>query len=342
MDDETIVAARRIPKLAGDAAAAILLTLLGEDEAAAILGVLEPDEVRRVGAAMLDVAQVSAADVEVALEMFVERSRSITGLGLDAQPRVRSVMTAALGDVRASTMLASIAPQTSSAVLEKLRWLDAEAISAILASEHPQVGALVIACLTPENAAAALAPLNEDLQADLIYRAASLAKVNAGALADLEQLLDRYASSRGSAAPVQMGGRSDAAKIVTRLAKGADQRVLKSLKKRDKQLAQEIEDDMFVFDDLLAMDAKNMGALLRLVDAATLTLALRGAPPATIDKMLGCLSARAADSIRDEMAESPPAKRAEVEEAQKQIAATARSMAADGSLMLGGKSDDYV
>jgi flagellar motor switch protein FliG len=326
----------------GDAAAAILLTLLGDDEAAAILGALNPDEARRIGIAMLGVAQASAQDVETALDMFVDRSRSITGLGLDAEPRVRSVFNAALGNARAGNILTDIAPQTSKAVLEKLRWMNTDAIAAALAGEHPQVGALIVACLAPEIAAAALSSLDEERQSDLIYRAASLGNVNAAALIDLEALLDHYGATPASGAPIRIGGRSDAAKIVTRLPKGIDQRVLKRLKKRDRMLAQEIEDDMFVFDDLAALDVKNLGSLLRSVDTPLLTLALRGAASTTVEKMLGCLSARAAQTIRDEMAEAAPAKRAEVEEAQKAIAAIARQMGESGDINLGGKNDDYV
>ena len=329
-------------KVDGDAAAAILLTLLGEAEAAAILGALNPAEARRIGVAMLGVATASAADVEAALDMFVNRSRATTGLGLDAAPRVRSVFKAALGNVRAENILTEIAPQTSASALDKLRWMSTDAIAAALTGEHPQVGALILACLTPEMAAQSLAKLDEEQQSDLIYRAASLGSVNAAALDELEQLLDRYVLVSATGAAVKVGGRSDAAKIVTNLPKGIDQRVLKRLKKRDKTLGQEIEDDMFVFDDLAALDSKNMGALLRSVDTQMLTLALRGASPATVEKMLACLSARAAETIRDEMAESAPAKRAEVEAAQKEIAAVARRMSEDGEVNLGGKNDDYV
>jgi flagellar motor switch protein FliG len=329
-------------KVDGDKAAAILLTLLGEVEAAAILGALDPDEARRIGIAMLDVARASAADVETALDMFVTRSRATTGLGIDAVPRVRTVFTAALGNIRAENILTEIAPQTSAGVLEKLRWMRVEAIAAALDAEHPQVGALILACLTPEVAAQALAKFDEERQSDLIYRAASLRSVNAAALGDLEHLLDRYATAGRGGASVRIGGRSDAAKIVTKLPKGTNQRVLKRLKKRDKMLGQEIEDDMFVFDDLAALELKDLGALLRAVDAQVLTLALRGAAASTVDKMLGCLSGRAAETIRDEMAESAPAKRAEVEAAQKDIAALARRMAEDGDINLGGKNNDYV
>jgi flagellar motor switch protein FliG len=326
----------------GDAAAAILLTLLGEAEAAAILGALNPDEARRIGIAMLGVASARAADIEAALDMFVERSRATTGLGLDPTRHVRAVFNAALGNVRAENILNEIAPQTSAGVLEKLRWMRVDAIAAALGNEHPQVSALILTCLTPEAAAAALAGFDDERQSDLIYRAASLHSVGADALVDLEQVLDRYVGVVGAGAAVKLGGRGDAAKIVTKLGKGDDQRVLKRLKKRDKAMAQDIEDDMFVFDDLGALDAKNMGALLRAVDTQVLTLALRGASIATVDKMLGCLSGRAAETIRDEMAESAPTKRADVEAAQKEIAGLARRMADDGDINLGGKRDDYV
>lgn len=328
--------------LSGDTAAAILLTLLGEDEAAAIVGTLDPGEVKRIGSAMLDVASADTASIETALDMFVVRSRAISTLGIDAKARVRTVMATALGNVRADNILASIAPQASRAVLEKLAWINAAAISAALTAEHPQVGALILACLTPEAAAEALAALDEDTQTDLIYRAARLGSINPAALADLDHLLETYAETPSAAPAIRIGGRSEAAKIVTKLARPNDKRVLRNLKKRDRELAQAIEDDMFVFDDLVAMDAKNMGELLRAVDTALLTLALRGAKPATVDKMLGCLSARAAQSIRDEIAEAQPVKRAEVEGAQRAIAASARAMAEDGSLNLGGKNDDYV
>ncbi len=326
----------------GDAAVAILLTLLGENEAAAILGVLSPDEARRVGVAMLDVAQASADDIGAALDLFVARSRAMTGLSLDPGPRVRSVFTAALGNVRAENILTQIAPESSAAVLEKLRWMSGDALAAALHGEQPQVGALILSCLTPEIAAQALAGFDEDAQSDMIFRAASLGTVSRDALTELEQLLDRYGKTPQGGASVKLGGRSDAAKIVTKLPKGSDQRVLKQLKKRDRMLAQEIEDDMFVFDDLAALDTKNMGALLRAVDTQVLTLALRGAAPATVSTMLGCLSARAAQTIRDDMAESAPAKRADVEAAQKEIAAQARRLAEDGTITLGGQSNDYV
>ena len=129
---------------------------------------------------------------------------------------------------------------------------------------------------------------------------------------------------------------------MNKMAKADGERVLKGLKKRDKILGQQIEDEMFVFDNLMDLNDKNLGALMRTVDSAILTLALKSAQPALVERMFACMSARAAQTIRDEMEERGMVKRIEVEEAQKAIIAMARQMAAEGTIMLGGPGDDYV
>jgi flagellar motor switch protein FliG len=141
---------------------------------------------------------------------------------------------------------------------------------------------------------------------------------------------------------MKLGGKYDVAKIVNNMKKASGERVLRAVKKQDKVLGQAIEEEMFVFDNLIALDAKNLGALMRSVDASILGLALKGAGDGLVAKMLASMSARAAESIRDEMAESGLVKRAEVEEAQKAIIAMARKLAAEGTIMLGDAGDDYV
>ena len=123
---------------------------------------------------------------------------------------------------------------------------------------------------------------------------------------------------------------------------GSDKTIIRTLGKVDKQLAQKIEDEMFIFDDLDELDEKNLGILLRNIENDVLVVALKGADEALREKMLGCMSARAADSIRDEMAERGPMRLAEVHEAQKEVLATGRRLADAGTLMLAGRGDDYV
>ena len=110
----------------------------------------------------------------------------------------------------------------------------------------------------------------------------------------------------------------------------------------DKGLAREIEDEMFVFDNLMSVDEKGLGTLLRTVDNDVLVVALKGAQPALRMKMLGCMSSRAAQSIQDEIAAKGPLRLAEVQDAQKEILTVARKLADAGTIMLGGKGEDYV
>jgi flagellar motor switch protein FliG len=141
---------------------------------------------------------------------------------------------------------------------------------------------------------------------------------------------------------MKLGGKSEIAKIVNAMPKTSGDRILKTVKKRDRIVGQEIEDEMFIFENLSDLDAKSLGAVLRTVDAQTLTLALKGASDALVDKALGSMSARAAQSIRDDMADRGPTKRAEVDEAQKQIILVVRQMAEDGTVTLGSGGEDYV
>jgi len=174
-----------LPAIEGSAAAAILLMLLDESEAATILKQLDPDEVRQLAKAMFDTANASEQQIGQALDRFVTRSRDVSALAIGADTRIRTVINEAVGNVRADNILAAVAPQRSAASLEMLRWMDVDAISGLLASEHPQVGALILSVLVPDVAARAIETLDELLQADLVLRAAMLTSVPAAAIEDL-------------------------------------------------------------------------------------------------------------------------------------------------------------
>ncbi len=326
----------------GSAAAAILLMLLDESEAAAILRHLGPEEVRQLAKAMFDTASATESEIDQALDRFVTRSRSVSALAVGADTRIRTVINQAVGNVRADNILAAVAPQSSAASLEMLRWMDVDAISALLASEHPQVGALILSVLVPDVAARAIETLDEGLQADLVLRAAMLNAVPAAAIEDLEAVLAAANVGGQRVAKQPIGGPSDVAKIMKVMPRHLSERTIRALKKHDRQLAQTIEEEMFVFDNLRDLDMRSLGTVLRGVDAAQLALALKGADEAMADLCLSTMSKRASETIRDEMAEMTMVKRADVEEAQKSIMQVVRQMAAAGEIVIGGGADDYV
>ncbi len=326
----------------GSEAAAILLMLLGDDEAADVLSRLEPGEVQHLGAAMFNVADVSEAQVENVFDQFCGRARKRTTIGFGAAPRIRNVMERALGAERAETVLARITPPTDSRALDALRWMDAKTIAALIEHEHPQIAALVLAHLDPPVAADVLQLLPLDTQPAVIHRVATLETVTQEALDELEKILVREVTRTSSTPATARGGAAEAAKIMNNTRPGTDQRIIRQLAKVDKKLAQTIEDEMFIFDNLIDVDEKNLGTLLRNVENEVLVIALKGADEKLREKIFGCMSSRAADSIRDEMEERGPMRLAEVLEAQKEVLATARRLADAGTIMLGGRGDDYV
>jgi flagellar motor switch protein FliG len=330
-------------KIAGSSAAALLLMLFSEDEAAEILSRLEPDEVRQLGYAMYDVADVEVSEVNMALDHFVRKAKGRTTIGYGASKHIRGAMVKALGPERADNMLARITPPTRSSKLAMLKWMDSKEIYAVIENEHPQIMAIVLAHLDGPGAGAVLQYLTPELQEDVIYRIATLGPVSAEALDELEELFNaRDMQSRSGGATTQRGGATEAAAIMNNIRKDYEQRISKALAKRDRQVAQQIEDEMFVFENLLDLDDKNLGGLMRTIDAQILVVALKGASEVLRTRILSAMSQRAAQSIVDEMEERGPMRLAEVMEAQRAIIAEARKMADQGTIMLAGKGDDYV
>jgi len=184
--------------------------------------------------------------------------------------------------------------------------------------------------------------LPAEAQEDVIYRVATLGPVSIEALDDLEALIESRSAGGRTSSTTKRGGTSEAAAIMNNVRKDHEQRIIKALNKRDKAVAQSIEDEMFIFENLLDLSDKNLGTLMRAVDAAILVVALKGASDALRNKILGSMSQRAAQSIQDEMEERGPMRLAEVLDAQKQVIAEARRMADEGTIMLGGRGDDYV
>jgi flagellar motor switch protein FliG len=334
--------ARAKPAIDGASSAAILLMLLDESEAATILKHLDPEEVRKLAKAMFETANASENQIEEALDQFVSQSRGVSTLAVGADTRIRTVIHEAVGNVRADNILAAAAPQRSAASLEMLRWMDIDAIAALLANEHPQVGALILSVLVPDVAARAIETLDENRQADLMLRAAQLTAVPAAAIEDLESVLANANADGQRVVKQAIGGPGDVAKIMKMMPKQLSERTIRALKKQDKALAQTIEEEMFVFENLRDLDKRNLGTVLRSVDAAQLAVALKGTDADMIDLCLSTMSQRASETIRDEMAEMTMVKRADVDDAQKAIMQVVRQMAADGSIVLAGAGDDYV
>ncbi len=324
--------------------AAVLMMVVGDEEAAAILQKLDPEEVRQLGTAMMNVADVSEWEMAQVLDDFTGRAQERSAIQFDPRPKLESVVTKALGPERASTILARILPPEPNESIATLQWMDATEIAAMLEEEHPQIAAVLLAHLEPTIAGQVLEMLPEAVQPQVLRRVAKLGPVTPEALATLTALLERHSGQPRRVAGVQMGGTREAAKIMSSVRKITEQKVMPKLAKLDREVARAIEEAMFVFDNLLELDDKNMGTLLRNIESDILVRSLKGADEAARNRFLACMSSRAADTIRDEMEARGPMKLAEVLEAQKVMIAIARQLVKDGTIMMPGSGgdDDYV
>lgn len=324
--------------------AAVLMMLVGEEEAAAILQKLDPEEVRDLGRAMFTVADVSEAEVEQVLDDFVFKARGRSSVVFDPKPQVEGMMTRALGAERAGSVLARIVPPEANARLEQLQWFEPEEIAAMLAEEHPQIAAVLLAQLDAEIAARVFDHLPQDAQPQVLRRVAKLGPIPPEAIETLRTMLAKRAGGARRPVGLQLGGTREAARILAGARKVTEQRVMPKLAKIDREVAKAIEEAMFVFDNLLELDDKNLSTLIRSVDSDVLVKALKGVEEDVRSRFLGCMSSRAADGIRDEMEARGPMKLAEVLDAQKVMIAITRGLVKDGTLQMPGKGgdDDYV
>jgi flagellar motor switch protein FliG len=323
--------------------AAVLMMLVGDEEAAAILQKLEPEEVRQLGKAMFAVADVAEPQVEDVLDEFVGKAKDKNTIGFDPRPQIETMMTKALGADKAENVLSRITPREEACGIELLDWLDATEIAGLVRDEHPQIAAVVLANVEPAIAGQVIEQLPDAMQADVVHRIATLGPISGEAIEMLRDLLDRRSGAGRAPAAMQVGGAKEAAAIMNATRKATEQRVMPRLAKISKETAKAIEDEMFVFEHLFGLDDKSMGTLLRGVEADVLVLAMKGVEEAQRGKFFGAMSARAADGIKDEMEARGPCKLSEVLEAQKTILGIARQMAKDGAIRLaGGGDDDYV
>ena len=329
-------------ELTGTQKSAILMMLLGEDEAAEILKNLSPREVQHLGGAMYSVQGVEQNTVNAVLDEFLAIIKQQTSLGLGAGNYIRNVLTKALGGDKAQSVLSRITPASSERPIEILDWMDARAISELILDEHPQIVALIISYLDYGLAADVLGLLPIELQPEVVRRIATLETVQPDAVRELERVMQQKFQANTTLRASQIGGVKAAAKIMNFTKTAMEQRIMKDIKKENKDLMQSIQDNMFVFDSLVISDERSLQTLLRAIDAELLVLALKGADEVLREKLFSCMSTRAAANIKDEMEALGPVRLTEVQEAQKQIIAVARKMSDDGTIVLAGRVGDEM
>jgi len=322
--------------------AAVLMLLLGEQQASEIIRFLNPKEVQALGGAMVSVADLSQEAVNIVLDEFVATLKKQTSLGLGTGDYVEKVLKRALGEDKAASVLSRIMPGQGSKGLEILKWMDARSIADMIRGEHPQVVAIILSVLEYDVAADVMSFLPSESRPEILQRVASLETVQPSAMEELEAIMKKQFASNSSAKSSSFGGVKAAAKIMNFVKVDLESSIMGGLGSLDPDLMQKIQDNMFTFENLSGVDNRGIQTLMRNVEPDLLMTALKGAPEYVKEKFFDNMSARARIMFIDEMEAKGPLRITDVEEAQKKVIRIARKLSDAGEMMLAGRGDDFV
>lgn len=325
-----------VDKLEGVEKAAILLLSLSEEDAAQILKHLEPKQVQKVGIAMAQLDDLSQDKISAVHSLFIEQIQDYSTIGFQSEDFIKKALTAALGEDKAATLLDQIILGGGAKGLDSLKWMDSKQVANIIRNEHPQIQTIVLAYLAPDQSAEILSQFSDKVRIDLTMRIANLEEVQPAALQELNEIMEKQFAGQAGAQAAKMGGLKAAAEIMNFLDTNIEGQLMDAMREHDEEMAQQIQDLMFVFDNLIDVDDRAIQAILREVQQDSLMKAIKGADDALKEKILKNMSKRAADMMADDLEAMPPIRVSEVETAQKEILAIARRLADAGEIMLGG------
>ena len=327
-----------VGKMTGPKKAAILLLALGEDAAADVMKNLEEAEIQQVGYYMSRFTDVSPEELDIVLEEFYRNSvMADEGVNISSSPDfVKNALTKALGADRAKELSDNLRAGEEEAGLEALRYAEPIMISNYIRTEHPQTIALILSYLkNAEQSSAVLRDLPESIQADILYRMAVIESIPPGVISEMNEVLTEEMKTAGSMA-ASVGGVEPVAEILNSVDKATETRILSSIEETNPDLAEQIRELMFTFEDMALIDAKQMQLVMKDVDQADMVLALKTASDAVKELIFSSMSSRAAEMVREDLENLGPAKLSDVEASQQKIIKVVKKLEEAGTIIIAG------
>ena len=320
--------------------AAIMLMSMGEEEASEVFKHLLPKEVQRLGETIAKLKAVPRERYEAVVENFLKLAEAEHLLVADSDEYVRSVLRKALGEEKASLLLERILAGNDVTGIESLKWMEAQSVAELLRNEHPQIVAAILVHLEYDQTSQVLKLLPDRMRNEVLMRVATLDGIQPAALKDLNEVLSNVLSGSDRARKSQLGGVKSAAEILNMMGSSVETSVLDYIRESDGDLAQNIMDNMFTFDDMIKLDDKAIQMVLKEVQSESLVISLKGATPELRERIFKNMSSRAAETLREDLETRGPVRVTDVEAEQKEMLKIVRRLVEEGEISLGGGSDD--
>jgi flagellar motor switch protein FliG len=324
--------------------AAVLMVQLGKERSAAVLSAMREGEVEEITAEIARLDAIDAATAQRVMEEFEEivvahRYYSRGGLSF-----AREVLEASMGADKARDILERLNASLTEMPFQFLRRADARQIITFLQDEHPQTIALVLSHMGSEQAAIVLGGLAPELQAEVAHRIAIMDRTSPENVKLVEEIFEKKLSTILSQSESStVGGLTPLVDIINRSDRTTERLILESLEQRDRDLADLVRAQMFMFDDILSLDDKAVQQVLRQVEVSDLATALKGVRDEVRQKVMKNMSERAAENLEEEISLLGPVRLKTVEEAQAKVVHVIRQLEESGQIVIQrGSDDEYV
>ncbi len=325
--------------------ASIVLFSLGEETASKVLPFLEHDDVREITKSMSSMDSISTTIVEETVNEFFQMISGEGGGGIVSigEDYVKGVITKVFGEKTADRMLESISLQEDSSYIEIFRNLDIKVLAEFVKNEHPQTIALILSQLLPDEAAQVMSELSETLQTEVLDRLAKFDNVSPEMLRDVALVLESEIKT-AQVSTKKIGGIKAISDMLNNMDRQKSSEILARIEENDPEMAEEIRQNMFIFEDLMKVDERGIQEILKEISTDVLARAMKTSSEGIKEKIFKNMSERAADMLREDIEDMGPTRLADIEKSQNEIVKVAMKLADEGKIFIagGGDDDEYV
>ncbi len=340
VDNEKSSTALNITGIGGPTKAAIMLVTLGAEACAQIFKSLDEADVEILTAEIARLDGITPDVREKVLEEFHQMAVAQKYILQGGVDYARQALESAVGARRAKEILEKVQSTIRTTGFSLLQDVDPTQLVNFIQKEHPQTISLLLAHMDAALAAPILSALPQELQVDVATRLATMQSVSPDVLGQVEEVLSQQMKSLFGGNVSEVGGVKFVAEMLNQVDRGAEKNILGNLERENPELATEIKNLMFVFEDIMLLDDRGIQRMLKEVDTKELALALKGASETVGEKFFKNMSSRASEMMKDDMGFMGPVRLKDVESAQQKIVDIVRRLEDDGEIVISGRGGD--
>jgi flagellar motor switch protein FliG len=329
-------------KLTGPQKTAILILALGDAFASEVFKKFERSEITSVSRAMAKLDSVSKEQAEEVLKEFNQAMTIGKEMLYGGPEQVRKMISSNLDSDTARYILDELDFDSGPVPFKELGNVSPKILAQILRNEHPQTLALILGHLPPDSAGNLLQNMAPGVRAEVLIRLAKLEAVAEEMLVEVDRVLQSQLIAIGGKEGRKVGGVNSVAEILNAIDRATEEEIMADIEEESAQLAEEIKQLMFVFEDIIKIDDRGIREVLKEISNEDLTMSLKTAPEELREKFFKNLSERAGNMIREDLEIMGPVKLSEVEAAQQNIVKQVRRLEAEGRIVIAGSGGEVL